>query len=123
MNGFTKYIITIIIISVLFVGYHKYEVENLNNTIVTLESENVDLKNKIGLMEKNFENFIKKRNNNVKVVYKTKEKKIKVPVVEQLKQVNKDIDELEKNMDSIKGILPNRKGQDLINSLKLKTDL
>ena len=123
MNGFTKYIITIIIISVLFVGYHKYEVENLNNTIVTLESENVNLKNKIGLMEKNFENFIKKRNNNVKVVYKTKEKKITIPVVKQLEQVNKDIDELEKNMDSIKGILPNRKGEDLINSLKLKTDL
>ena len=123
MNGFTKYIITIIIISVLFVGYHKYEVENLNNTIVTLESENIDLRNKIDLMEKNFENFIKKRNNNVKVVYKTKEKKITIPVVKQLEQVNKDIDELEKNMDSIKGILPNRKGQDLINSLKLKTDL
>lgn len=123
MNGYIKYIITTIVISVLFVGYHEYKVENLNLTIVTLESENIDLRKKIDLMEKNFENFIKKRNNNVKVVYKTKEKQIKVPVVEQLKEVNKDIDELEKNMDSIKSILPNRKGQDLINSLKLKTDL
>ncbi len=123
MNGFIKYIITTIVISALCLGYHEYKVENLNLTIVTLESENVDLRNKIDLMEKNFENFIKKRNNNVKVVYKTKEKKITIPVVKQLEQVNKDIDELEKNMDSIKGILPNRKGQDLINSLKLKTDL
>ena len=103
--------------------YHKHEVENLTNTIEILENENDGLKNKIGLMEKNFENFIKKRNNNVKVVYNTKEKKITVPVVNQLAQVNKDIDELEKNIDSIKNILPNRKGQDLINSLKLKTDL
>lgn len=123
MNGFTKYIITIIIISVLFVGYHKYEVENLNNTIVTLESENVDLKNKIGLMEKNFENFIKKRNNNVKVVYKTKEKKVQVPAEVELKEVNRDIQDLEKSMDSIKSLLPNRKGQELINSLKLKTSI
>ena len=123
MNGFVKYIITTIVILALFLGYHEYKVENLNLTIVTLESENIDLRNKIDLMENNFENFIKKRNNNVKVVYKTKEKKIAVPVVKQLEQVNKDIDELEKNMDSIKGILPNRKGQDLINSLKLKTDL
>lgn len=123
MNGFVKYIITTIVISALFLGYHEYKVENLNLTIVTLESENIDLRNKIDLMENNFENFIKKRNNNVKVVYKTKEKKITIPVVKQLEQVNKDIDELEKNMDSIKSILPNRKGQDLINSLKLKTDL
>ncbi len=123
MNGFTKYIITIIIISVLFVGYHKYEVENLNNTIVTLESENVNLKNKIGLMEKNFENFIKKRNNNVKVVYKTKEKKVQVPAEVELKEVNRDIQDLEKSMDSIKSLLPNRKGQELINSLKLKTSI
>lgn len=123
MNGFTRLILTIIITSVLFMFYHKHEVENLTNTIEILENENDGLKNKIGLMEKNFENFIKKRNNNVKVVYNTKEKKITVPVVNQLAQVNKDIDELEKNIDSIKNILPNRKGQDLINSLKLKTDL
>lgn len=123
MNRFIRYVIFPVIISVLFIGYHKYEVDHLNDTIVVIENENVDLKHKIGLMEKNFENFVKKRNNNVKVVYKTKEKQIKVPVVKQLEQVNKDIDEFEKNMDSIKTMLPNRKGQDLINSLRLKTEI
>lgn len=123
MNGYIKYIITTIVISVLFVGYHEYKVENLNETIVTLQTENIDLKNKINLMENNFENFIKKRNNNVKVVYKTKEKKVQVPAEVELKEVNRDIQDLEKSMDSIKSLLPNRKGQELINSLKLKTSL
>lgn len=123
MNGYIKYIITTIVISVLFVGYHEYKVENLNETIVTLQTENIDLKNKINLMENNFENFIKKRNNNVKVVYKTKEKKVQVPAEVELKEVNRDIQDLEKSMDSIKSLLPNRKGQELINSLKLKTSI
>lgn len=123
MNGYIKYIITTIVISVLFVGYHEYKVENLNETIVTLQTENIDLKNKINLMENNFENFIKKRNNNIKVVYKTKEKKVQVPAEVELKEVNRDIQDLEKSMDSIKSLLPNRKGQELINSLKLKTSI
>jgi predicted RNase H-like nuclease (RuvC/YqgF family) len=124
MNKVIGYIITILVTFFIFFIYHKNEVSDMERTIERLQNENSSLNKKIGMIEKNFEDFVKKREKNkVKYVYEPKNKKNKLVVEKHLEQVNKDIDEFEKNMDSIKTILPNRTGDELINSLKLKTSL
>lgn len=124
MNKVNGYIITILVTFFIFFIYHNYKVSDMETTIKRLENENSNLNKKLGMIEKNFEDFVKKRKKNkVKYIYEPKNKKNKFIVEKQLEQVNKDIDEFEKNMDSIKTILPNRTGDELINSLKLKTSL
>jgi predicted RNase H-like nuclease (RuvC/YqgF family) len=124
MNKVIGYIITILVTFFIFFIYHKNEVNDMERTIERLENENSGLNKKIGMIEKNFEVFVNKREKNkVKYIYEPKNKKNKLIVEKQLEQVNKDIDEFEKNMDSIKTVLPNRSGDELINSLKLKTSL
>jgi predicted RNase H-like nuclease (RuvC/YqgF family) len=96
----------------------------METTIERLENENSSLNKKLGMIEKNFEDFVKKREKNkVKYIHGSKNKKNKLVVEKQLEEVTKDIDDFEKKMDSIKTILPNRTGDELINSLKLKTSL
>lgn len=124
MNKVIGYIITILVTFFIFFIYHNYKVSDMETTIERLENENSSLNKKLGMIEKNFEDFVKKREKNkVKYIHGSKNKKNKLVVEKQLEEVNKDIDDFEKNMDSIKTILPNRTGDELINSLKLKTSL
>jgi HK97 family phage prohead protease len=51
MNGFTKYIITTIVISALFMGYHEYKVENIVGTAKNIK---IDKDRKALTFEPNF---------------------------------------------------------------------
>jgi peptidoglycan hydrolase CwlO-like protein len=102
MNKVIGYIITILVTFFIFFIYHNYKVSDMETTIERLENENSSLNKKLGMIEKNFEDFVKKREKNkVKYIHGSKNKKNKLVVEKHLEQVNKDIDEFEKNMDSI----------------------
>ena len=115
-----KYLnITITILIILlsfFTFYHFSKVEKLNNKIELLCKERDDLKHKLLVVEEGFLSItqvrlggkIKKRD--TKTVKKTKPK---TP-----KKIEKIILE-----EDLKFGVPNRTGEDLVNSLKLKTEL
>lgn len=105
--------------------YYKSKIEEIQIQNELLIKENESLYNKISLIENSFDKFMDKgnlrpsrrRNPNPKI------KVSKDETVKELVKIKKEIVDLDKTMDSIKQTLPNRTGQDLINSLKMKTEL
>jgi Tfp pilus assembly protein PilN len=105
--------------------YYKSKIEEIQIQNELLIKENESLYNKISLIESSFDKFMDK--GNLRPSRRTSPKpKIKVSkdeTVKELVKIKKEIVDLDKTMDSIKQTLPNRTGQDLINSLKMKTEL
>lgn len=114
-------IILIAIFGVYFTLRNNYvlEIENLNSQIDELRKQNDTLYGRLELVSSAFEEiktkkpYRVKKNTNVKVITK---------VVEVEKPIS-GMEKFEKVMDSINSTLPNRTGQDLINSLKMKTEI
>lgn len=114
-------IILIAIFGVYFTLRNNYvlEIENLNSQIDELRKQNDTLYGRLELVSSTFEEiktkkpYRVKKNTNVKVITK---------VVEVEKPIS-GMEKFEKVMDSINSTLPNRTGQDLINSLKMKTEI
>lgn len=96
------------------------KIENLTNQVNILTKENDTLYTKLELITKTFDDVKSKKN------YYVPKNKENVKVITKIIEVNKEItgmEKFEKVMDSIKTTLPNRTGQDLINSLKMKTEI
>jgi hypothetical protein len=122
----------IILTSLIFLGvysltiwYFQQEIQRLTLNNENLIVENKSLYLKINLIENSFDKFMDKgeyrkpRN----VANKVTTHESKPDVKQELKTIKKDILTLDKTLDSIKTTLPNRTGQDLINSLRLKTEI
>lgn len=97
------------------------KIDRLTNQVQVLETDNNLLYKKIELIRSNFEEV---RSNKKPVILK-KNKKVNNKKQESVKKVYvvEGMDKFERIMDSINSTLPNRTGQDLINSLKLKTEI
>lgn len=124
----SKTIIYLVFVVALVFGlnyYYKSKIEEIQIQNELLIKENESLYNKISLIESSFDKFMDK--GNLRPSRRTSPKpKIKVSkdeTVKELVKIKKEIVDLDKTMDSIKQTLPNRTGQDLINSLKMKTEL
>lgn len=124
----SKTIIYLVFVAALVFGlnyYYKNKIEEIQIQNELLIKENESLYNKISLIENSFDKFMDK--GNLRPSRRTNPKpKIKVSkdeTVRELVKIKKEIVDLDKTMDSIKQTLPNRTGQDLINSLKMKTEL
>ena len=96
------------------------------NTIKDLESHNFHLTNKIKFMEVNFDNLIGKKitgvsNKRQVSNFKTKTKDSKHKNTNPIKDKEEIYFSFEKEFDLVKN-LPNRSGDDLINSLTLKVN-
>jgi hypothetical protein len=122
----------IIITSLIFLGVYSLTIWYFQQEIqrLTLDNENLLVENKslylkINLIETSFDRFMEKgeyrkpKSINKKVVTHVSKPDVK----QELKTIKKDILTLDKTLDSIKTTLPNRTGQDLINSLRLKTEI
>lgn len=115
-------IIVIAITASFFTLRNNYvlEIESLTNKISDLKKENDTLYMKLELITKTFEDLKPKKNHYVS------QNKEKVKVITKIVEIKREItgmEKFEKVMDSIKTTLPNRTGQDLINSLKMKTEI
>lgn len=119
-------LIWIFIFIYTFVIFYWYEsrVIEYKSQIVLLNSENLELKNRIDLIEENFDRFLGKKNrstNSNDENEKTHNKHgKKSSEIHKLTPTEKNIEKFEKSLDSIVK-LPNREGVNLINSLRLKT--
>lgn len=105
--------------------YYKSKIEEIQIQNELLIKENESLYSKISLIENSFDKFMDKGNlrPSKRSSPKPKIKPSKDETVKELVKIKKEIVDLDKTMDSIKQTLPNRTGQDLINSLKMKTEL
>ena len=114
--------ILIAIIATFFTLRNNYiiKIDNLKNQIDLLQKENDTLYMKLDVITKTFDEVkpIKEYGNSKH----TGKVKVITKIVEVKKQMT-GMEKFEKVMDSIKTTLPNRTGQDLINSLKMKTEL
>lgn len=114
--------IFIAIIATFFTLKNNYviKIEDLTNQIDVLQRENDTLYMRLELITKTFDEVKPKKK------YDTPKTTPKVKVITKIIEVNKEMtgmEKFEKVMDSIKTTLPNRTGQDLINSLKMKTEI
>lgn len=114
--------IFIAIIATFFTLKNNYviKIEDLTNQIDVLQRENDTLYMRLELITKTFDEVKPKKK------YDTQKTTPKVKVITKIIEVNKEMtgmEKFEKVMDSIKTTLPNRTGQDLINSLKMKTEI
>jgi hypothetical protein len=121
-------IINIVVAGVTFfisMYYFHQEINKLKLENESLIVETFSLYKKINLIESSFDSFMSK--GGYKIENRRKEvinpKKVKIKPDQELMAIKKDIVKLDKTLDSIKMTLPNRTGQDLINSLKLKTEI
>lgn len=105
--------------------YYQTQINKLSLENEILITENKSLYDKIKVIESSFDKFMNKGviKNNKKSKTTNNRKKIVDNSKNELIQIKQEISSLDKTLDSIKHTLPNRTGQDLINSLKLKTSL
>ncbi len=96
-------------------------IEKLISQINEVKNENDLLYKKLDIIRSNFEEVKKYKKPIITKNSKNKTKNQKVQTEEVY--VVEGMEKFEKVMDSIKSTLPNRTGQDLINSLKIKTEL
>lgn len=124
MNIDIRTIGIIIIIGMLFVYFslrnnYQIEIQKMTEQLETIQKENDTLYMKLNLITTKYDEVRKNRNVNLTGHIKVKNKTKDIVHVHEISGMQK----FEMVMDSIKNTLPNRTGQDLINSLKIKTEL
>jgi len=108
---------------IIFIYEKKIEILEMKNK--EMELQNRSLYEKITMIEDSFDSFMRKgdfkrnKSNKNSITHSKKGKSS----YQELITIKKDIIKLDNTLDSIKTTLPNRTGQDLINSLKLKTEI
>lgn len=124
MNRTIVYLVFLVSIIAGLSYYYRDKLNKLENENKILIEENKNLYQKIFLIESSFDKFMEKGNLRTTKRGKSTPKIKKVSShTEELVKIKKEIVDLDKTMDSIKHTLPNRTGQDLINSLKIKTEI
>jgi seryl-tRNA synthetase len=128
-----KTLIIIYIVTIFsFYYYHNDKVESLNSEIESLTIEKELTQNKLNIIENAMKDMVKSRPNGTVNVIKTKKTDRNNSHIDNKKPESKINDKdlvkvIIKNTTnddpSVSSKFPNRKGQDLVNSLKLKTEL
>lgn len=124
-----KQVIINSLIAIFVYGFTMY-INNREITKLKLENEDLKIQNnsllgKITLIENSFDKFMDKRSFKRGAVSKKRYNSSNKTTSskDELATIKKDILTLDNTLDSIRTTLPNRTGQDLINSLKLKTEI
>jgi seryl-tRNA synthetase len=132
MKNLKTLIIIYIVIIFSFYYYHNDKVESLNSEIESLTIEKELTQNKLNIIESAMKDMVKSRPNGTVNVIKTKKTDRNNSHIDNKKPESKINDEdlvkvIIKNTTnddpSVSSKFPNRRGQDLVNSLKLKTEL
>jgi hypothetical protein len=126
-----KILIFIYVVTIFsFYHYHNDKVESLNSEIENLTTEKELTQEKLNIIENAMKDMVKSKTNGTLGVIKTKKTDTNNSVLNDeksevnTKDILKVIIKTEKNDDPNQMIkFPNREGQDLVNSLKLKTEL
>jgi ATP phosphoribosyltransferase len=124
MNIDIRTIGILIIIAILFVYFslrnnYQIEIQKMTEQLELIQRDNDTLYMKLNLITTKYDEVRKNRPVNIKGYTKVKNKIKDIVHVHEISGMQK----FEMVMDSIKNTLPNRTGQDLINSLKIKTEL
>lgn len=115
-------VVLIAIFSIFFTLRNNYvlEIDRLNHQLDEIKRQNDTLYSRLELVSKTYDEVKPKKITSRKSRAETSTEKNHVVEIE--KPIS-GMQKFEKVMDSIKSTLPNRTGQDLINSLKIKTEI
>lgn len=126
MKNLNPFIAGLLIFIACFLVYHNNTVKSLETEVEYLTIERDQLKNKITLIENGLRDFGKP--NTVKESKKTVKTKKEVLNTNKTDKTKSEIKVMANKEDDLNTMditlnFPNRTGQDLVNSLKLKTEL
>lgn len=119
-----KTILLLLIIAILATFFtlrnnYMLRIEELNSKLDSIQKENDSLYSKLDVIKSKFDEIRPSKTNRYK-----KDSQSKVVVIEKATENSQTgMEKFELIMDSIQSTLPNRTGQDLINSLKIKTEI
>lgn len=125
ISKITKYLVFIFLCSIIFLFLQKNT--EIEKEIKTLKEDRIKLESEVDSLQKvNKEILDKEISLNSFIEFKEKEIKILKERVakskDTLNQTRKTLFSLREDLDSLKNTYPNRTGDDLINSIKLKTN-